>query len=87
MGLKVEDRGLKEEKLKLFDETTRFVSSYKEASIKELKDEKTLKEEDSTYQLSMLQFGTVKVYSFSTFEEAYKKYEVLLKNDDKGCFV
>ena len=75
----MEDRGLKEEKLKLFDETTRFVSSYKEAKIITL--------DDDCFQLSMLLNGTVKIYTYNSFEEAYKKYEVLLKNDDKGCFV
>ncbi len=80
MGLKVEDRGLKEEKLKLFDENTRFVSSYKEAKIITLDD-------NETFQLSMVHFGVEYIYSFSSFEEAYTKYEVLLEKDDKGCFV
>ncbi len=79
MGLKVEDRGLREEKLKLFDETTRFVSSYKEAKIITLGDD--------CFQLSMLLNGTTKIYTYKSFEEAYSKYEALLKNEDKGFFV
>ena len=75
----MENRGLDEEKLKLFDDNTRFVSSYKEAKIITL--------ENDCVQLSMLLNGTTKIYSFSSFEEAYDKYEELLKKDDKGCYV
>ena len=74
-----EDRGLTEEKLKLFDDNTRFVSSYKEAKIITL--------DDDNFQLSILLDGTTRVYSFGSFDEAYSKYDELLKKDKKGCFV
>jgi len=79
MVSKVENRGLIEEKLKLFNEDTRFVSSYKEAIIREKK--------EGWFELSMLLNGTERIYVTDTFSEAYRQYEVLLKNDKKGVFI
>lgn len=67
-----------EENLKLFNEDTRFVSSYKEAKI--------ITKEDY-FQLSMLLDGTERIYTFNTFEEAYEKYNTLLRNDKNGVYV
>ncbi len=68
MALRVESRGIQEEKLKLFDENTRFVSSCMEASIKTF-------DKDKTYQLSIYQDGTTNIYTFDSFHNAYKQYE------------
>lgn len=78
MGLRVQNKGLDEEKLSLFDKDTRFVSSYKEAKI--------IVKEDY-YQLSMVLNGTEKIYSYSTLKEAYDKYHELLEKDEGGFFV
>lgn len=79
MGLKVESKGLKEEKLTLFDENTRFVSSYKEAKI--------ITRDDNWFQLSMVLDGVERIYTCISFEEAYAKYEELLEKDENGFFM